>query len=208
NDPYLHFALSYHYRYVGFLEESKNEATISKNIDSNNSRFRSSIITDMFLGNFDEILETYNLDLQSPFSLNYLGEVAFRAGKKDLAKNYLTQVIDMKDEIGEFYFANSLVEFMNGNIDKATEYNLKRELENPTDSEIFYEIARIYGLLSKPEDCERALRKAIDLGYVSYPSMQNDSFLNTVREDEGIKNLLNNAKMIHEELRRKLLTTY
>ncbi|MCB9250100.1 MAG: hypothetical protein H6613_16900 [Ignavibacteriales bacterium] len=23
NDPYLHFALSYHYRYVGFLEESK-----------------------------------------------------------------------------------------------------------------------------------------------------------------------------------------
>ncbi|MCB0748202.1 MAG: protein kinase, partial [Ignavibacteriae bacterium] len=208
NDPYLHFALSYHYRYVGFLEESKNEATISKNIDSNNSRFRSSIITDMFLGNFDEILETYNLDLQSPFSLNYLGEVAFRAGKKDLAKNYLTQVIDMKDEIGEFYFANSLVEFMNGNIDKATEYNLKRELENPTDSEIFYEIARIYGLLSKPEDCERALRKAIDLGYVSYPSMQNDSFLNTVREDEGIKNLLNNAKMIHEELKKKLLTTY
>ncbi|MCB9249319.1 MAG: hypothetical protein H6613_12640 [Ignavibacteriales bacterium] len=70
----------------------------------------------------------------------------------------------MKDEIGEFYFANSLVEFMNGNIDKATEYNLKRELENPADSEIFYEIARIYGLLSKTEDCKRALRKSNRLG--------------------------------------------
>ena len=208
NNAWLHFSLSYHYRYIGFLEESRKEAETALTIDPNNPRFRSSIITSMFLGKFDEILNTFNLDVESPFTLNYLGEVAFRVGNYELSKKYFEKVLSIKDEIGEYYFAASLVEFMNGNIEKATEYNLKRELENPADSENFYEIARIYGLLSRTEACCRALRKSIDMGYVSYPSMQVDSFLNSVREDPGIQNLLAKAQTIHEELKEKLLTTY
>jgi len=68
-----------------------------------------------------------------------------------------------------FRGASSLVEFMKGNIEKATEYNLKRELENPTDSENWYEIARSYGLFEMKEDCYRALKKSIDMGYHECP---------------------------------------
>ncbi len=204
----LHFALSYHYRYTGFLEESKKEADIALSIDSGNPRFRSSIITDMFLGNFDQILSSFDLDSDSPFTLNYLGEVAFRKGELELAKNYFEKVLSFEDEIGEFYFASSLMEFMKGNTDKAAEFNLQRELENPADSEIFYEIARVYGLLNKKDDCRRALRKSIELGYVSYPSMLKDSFLDPVREDPGIRSLLEKVKSMHEELKSKLSTSY
>ncbi|MCH8034021.1 MAG: protein kinase [Bacteroidetes bacterium] len=208
NDAWLHFSLSYHYRYIGFLEESRKEAETALAIDHNNPRFRSSIITSMFLGKFDEILNTFNLDVGSPFTLNHLGEVAFRTGNYELANKYFQEVLSIKNEIGEFYLATSFVEFMKGNIEKAEEYNLKRELENPADSENFYEIARIYGLLNKTEACSRALRKSIDMGYVSYPSMQSDSFLDPVRPDPGIQDLLMQAKMRHEELKKKLLTTY
>ncbi|MBT8380874.1 MAG: protein kinase [Ignavibacteria bacterium] len=208
NDAWLHFSLSYHYRYVGFLEESKKEAEIALAIDPNNPRFRSSVITRMFLGEYDEILETFNLDMDSPFTLNHLGEVAFRAGKYELAKKYLMGTINIENEIGEFYFASSIVEIINGNKEKAAEYNLKRELENPSDSENLYEIARIFGLLNKTDACARALRKSINLGYISYPSMQRDYFLDAVRNEPEIKELITKAKKKHEELKEKLDTTY
>jgi tetratricopeptide (TPR) repeat protein len=208
NDAWVHFSLSYHYRYIGFLEESKKEAEIALTIDPNNPRFRSSVITKMFLGEYEEILETFNLDMGSPFTLNHLGEVAFRAGKYELAKKYLQETINIKDEIGELYFASALVEILNGNTGKAAEYNLKRELENPSDSENLYEIARIFGLLNQKEACARALRKSINLGFVSYPTMQNDSFLDSVRNEPEIKDLLAKAKIKHEELIEKLDTAY
>ena len=83
---------------------------------------------------------------------------------------------------------------MKGNLDQAAEFNLKREAENPVDGEIWYEIARFYGLFNMKEDCYRALNKSIDMGYVSYPSMQVDCFLDPVRHDSGIKDLLSKAQ--------------
>ena len=208
NDAWLHFSLSYHYRYIGFLEESRKEAETAISIDPNNPRFRSSIITYMFLGRYEEVLSTFYLDSESPFTLNYLGEVAFRNGNKNLAFEYFEKGLSIKDEIGEYYFASAFIEFMNGNVEEAAKFNFKRESENPSDSEIWYEIARLYGLFNMKDDCCRALKKSIDMGYVSYPSMQGDSFLDSVRQDSKVQNLLSIAKEKHEELKKKLLTTY
>ncbi len=208
NDAWLHFSLSYHYRYIGFLEESEKEMEIALSIDPQNPRFRSSIVTYMFLGKYKEVLKSFDLDSESPFTLNYLGEIAFRSGNKDLAIEYFENGLKIKDEIGEFYFTSSFVEYINGNVEKAGEFNKKRELENPSDSEIWYEIARVYGLFEMTEDCYRALEKSIDMGYISYTSMQGDSFLDSVRQDPGIQDLLAKAKMKHEELKKKLLTSY
>lgn len=208
NDAWVHFSLSYHYRYIGFLEESEKEIEIALAIDPKNPRFRSSIITYMYLGKYERILETFDLELESPFTLNYMGEVAFRSGSNKLALEYFDKALSIKDEIGEFYFASFFVEYINGNLDKAAEFNVKREEENPADSEILYEISRMYGLLKMKEDCYRTLNKSVELGYVNYPAMKNDSFLDSVREYPQIKELLAKARMIHEELKEKLLTAY
>ena len=208
NDAWLHFSLSYHYRYIGFLEEAEKEIKISLSIDPKNPRFRSGIITFMFLGKYNEALELFSLDSESPFTLNLLGEVAFRMGDKDLALEYFEKSLQIKGEIGEFYFASSFVEYMKGNIKEASGFNLKRELENPSDSEIWYEIARIYGILDMNDDCIRALKKTIEMGYVNYTAMQNDSFLDSVRQDSGIQALISEAKQKHELLKNKLITTY
>ena len=208
NDAWLHFSLSYHYRYIGFLKEAEKEIKISLSIDPKNPRFRSGIITFMFLGKYNEALELFSLDSESPFTLNLLGEVAFRMGDKDLALEYFEKSLQIKGEIGEFYFASSFVEYMKGNIKEASGFNLKRELENPSDSEIWYEIARIYGILDMNADCIRALKKTIEMGYVNYTAMQNDSFLDSVRQDSGIQALISEAKQKHELLKNKLITTY
>ena len=73
NDAWLHFSLSYHYRYIGFLEESKKEIEKALALDPENPRFRSGIITYMFLGEYKEALDIFNLDSESPFTLNLLG---------------------------------------------------------------------------------------------------------------------------------------
>jgi eukaryotic-like serine/threonine-protein kinase len=205
NDSWLHFALAYHYRYIGFLEESEKEIETALSIDPKNPRFRSSIITYMYLGKYDYALGNFNLDMESPFVLNFMGEISFRKGDNSSALKYFEKSASIKEEVGEFYFASSFIEFINGNKNKAAEFNLKRELKNPVDGEIWYEIARVYGLLNKKDDCYRALKKSIEMGFISYPAMERDSFLDTVRQDEDIQNILSTAKMKHEELKEKLL---
>ncbi|MDH4068980.1 MAG: protein kinase [Ignavibacteria bacterium] len=204
NDPWIHFSLSYHYRYIGFLEEAATELRKALAIDPGNPRFRSGIITLMFLRQYEEA-ESAALDRESPFTLNYLGEVALRRDDTVLARAYFGQVVAMKEEVGELYFAASLLAYLDGDHTKSAEFTLKRELENPSDGEILYEIARVYGLLGKTDDCRRALQKSIDLGYVSYPSMAGDSFLDSVKEDPGILELLERARGEHEVLRKKLV---
>ena len=49
-------------------------------------------------------------------TLNYLGEIAFRSGRRELAKEYFEKVLEIKDEIGEFYFASSFKEYLEGNL--------------------------------------------------------------------------------------------
>ena len=208
NDPWLHFSLSYHYRYIGFLAESKKELEIALSIDPNNPRFRSGIITYMFLGEYDKVLNTFNLDAESPFTLNYLGEVSFRKGDKIRALEYFNKAIGVKEEIGEYYFALSFIEYMKGNIENAAELTLKRAEENPADGEIWYEIARIFGLLGKKDHCVKSLKKSIEMGFVSYPSMNTDSFMDTVRDDEQIQQLFALAMTKYQELKQKLSTVY
>ncbi len=67
-------------------------------------------------------------------------------GNREKALEYFQKSLLIKEEIGEYYFASSFVEYMKGNIKEAADFNLKRELTNPADGEIWYEIARIYGL--------------------------------------------------------------
>ena len=208
NNAWLHFSLSYHYRYIGFLNESAKEVEIALAIDPENPRFRSSIVTYMFLGRYNEVLNSFNLDIESPFTLNYLGEVAFRAGNNTMALEYFKKVLEIKAEISEFYFASSFIEFIHGNIENAVGFNLKREKHNPADSEIWYEIARIYGLCAKPDACSRALEKSIDMGYVNYPAMKNDSFLDPVRQHSEIKKLLDKVQTLHQALREELSLDY
>ena len=57
------------------------------------------------------------------------------------------------------------------------------------------------------EECKRAITKSIDKGYLSYPSMLGDSFLDSVRQDAQIQNLLTLANEKHEDLKKKLLTS-
>ncbi len=204
NDAWIHFSLSYHYRYIGFLEEAEKEIETALSIDPGNPRFRSSIIVYMFLGKYDKI-ESFDLDIDSPFTLNYLGEAFMRMGNHERALACFEKVLGHKEEVGEFYFASSLVAYIQGNVEIAFEFTLKRESEDPADGEIWYEIARIYGLLNKTEDCERALTKSVELGYLCYPAMHMDAFLDPVRQEPGIQNILEKTRTRHEELKEKLL---
>lgn len=125
-------------------------------------------------------------------------------GKHDEANACFQEVLKHKEEIGEYFFAAAFIEILQGNIEKAREYNLKREQANPADGEIWYEITRIYGLLNQKTDCERALKKSIELGYLNYPVMEKDVFLDTVRDESGIRNVLESAKAMHKDLRERL----
>ena len=76
----------------------------------------------------------------------------------------------------------------------AIEYNLKRENSEPEDGEILYEIARLYALYGKVEDCRRALKRAVEKGFISYTFMKKDTFFNSVMDDENIRIILNCQK--------------
>ena len=84
-----------------------------------------------------------------------------------------------------------------------------RELErlDPGDGEQWYAIAILYGLLGEGADCARVLRKAVDSGFFCYPFMQKDAFLDPVRNETEMKEILSLARRKGEDFRRVVFST-
>jgi hypothetical protein len=71
------------------------------------------------------------------------------------------------------------------------------------DSEMIYRIAGNYSLLGDTAGCARVLEKSINSGFFCYDFMFNDPFLDPVRDDPKIQELLIVAKEKHEAFKKK-----
>ena len=197
-----HFVLGYAYRYAGFLEEEEREQEIAMALDPDNLRFHlTGGLTQIYLGKLIQALKMFEFNSEHPYSLAWQGQIHLRLGDEERALSSFDKVIEM-DQQGVGNWASIMKSYLEGKPEEGLQVLQKLE-ENLVDAEQFYNIANLYGLLGYKEQCIRTLRKAVSGGFFCYPVLQNDSFLDPVRNEPEFQELLEEAKVKHEAFGRR-----
>jgi serine/threonine protein kinase/Tfp pilus assembly protein PilF len=202
NNPDAHFSLSYIYRYAGMLEEAGRECDIAISLDPKRE-FRSAGFVYVCLGKHEKALQAFNLDPESSFGLSWKGQLYLRQDKLDLALENLNRVIAMDPNSTSGYWAVAMRAYLEGNMEEGIKELRNIEKENPTDGEVWYNLANVYGLLGDKTSCLKCLRIAVEKGCYNYPFMLTDFFLDSVRNEPEFQAILALAKEKHETFKKK-----
>jgi tetratricopeptide (TPR) repeat protein len=156
-----------------------------------------------YVGEYEKAFEITKNYKESAFTLGEQGVLFFRQGKYEQAIEYFDRVIDMEPDGFDALWVTGMKASFEGDIQTGLDAARKFELANITDAEAWYSFAGIYGLLGNTEGCIRALQRAVNSGFFSYPFMLTDSFLDTMRDDPDIQHILEIAKVKHEAFKER-----
>jgi len=170
-----------------------------------NPRFRSGGFTYIYSGNYARAYELFDLDGDSAFGQAGKGLSLTLLGEKARAVELFDRAIALEPNS----FTGMLQVAMKAYVLDKKESALQalRDVEvaksADTDSEHCYFIASVYGALGDHASCARMLRKAVSGGFFSHPAMLIDPFLDPVRDDPEVREVLMLAKEKHEAFRKK-----
>jgi len=199
-----HYSLGYIYRYAGMNNEAIQEMEKALAIDPGNPGFRSIILSYKYAGELEKAFESSQLFKRSEYILGFQGDFLFRMGKEDQAIEYFNRCLSMNPDGLQALWVTCMKASIEGNIEEGLEAARQFELANIVDAESWYHFAGNYGLLGDKDGCVRALQRAVDGGFFNYPFMLTDFFLDSVREDEEFKKILEEAREKHLEFRKNI----
>jgi len=203
NNAFTHYVLSYLYRFTGMLKESANEARLALKLDPSNQRFRSVVWTYIYLGNYERALAYSDIDKGSIFENIIKGVIYFRTDQKDSALAYFNYVLQIQQKGYLPTYSAICKLYLENKLEQGKQLLRKWEQANPYDGETLYWLASLYGCYGDTNGCMRVLQKSIANGFFNYPLMQQDYFLDSVREDPKFQKLLALAKEKHEAFKNK-----
>ncbi len=87
-----------------------------------------------------------------------------------------------------------------GMYEKGLKVDLKLSRLRPEDPLVHYNLACSFSLMGKLNESLESLEKAVDLGYDDLMYLENDSDLDSLRDDENYKVLINKLKKSLEKL--------
>ena len=200
NYPHTHYRLSYIYRYGGMLKESKIEAEKALKLDPADKLFRSIGHTYLYLGEYQKAHDLYDLDKGTPWTLTKQSGALLRQKKYEKALECINKVLKQESTGARALEVLARKAYLEGDTEQGIEYTKQWEQigSGKWDAEIWYQIAANYGLLGNKEECVRALRKAIEAGFVCYSFFLIDPFLDPMRDDPEFQKILVLAKEKHE----------
>src|SRR5262245_3800285 len=205
-----HWNLAYAYRFGGLLRESINEGERSRQINGEIKADNS-----VFNGYFYDV--QYEKFIQSLPAREDSAYVNFYRG---LGHYYLKQ---WKEAAAHFDRAYQLDKtLMPAQIGKALSHglagqtasglNLLKEAEKKiinsgvADAEGVYKIAQAFAALNDRPPALRLLRRSIEGGFFCYPYFTNDPLLDNLRGEAEFAELMELARLRHEEFKRQFQT--
>jgi eukaryotic-like serine/threonine-protein kinase len=206
NNSYTYFSFSYVYRYAGLLDESRRAAEKALALDPHNPHFRSLGNTYFYLGQYEKAYEIFDLDKSSTFSLAWQGSVLFRQGKPEDALNCFTRVIMMEPEGNLGLWSKVMKAYLEGKSDEGLEFTRLHERLLRFDGESWYHNASLYALFRDTDGCNRTLRKAVEFGFINYPFMVKDTFLDSMRDDSEFQQIMATVHKKHENFKNEYVT--
>jgi len=206
NHAEAHFSLGYIYRYTGMNAEAVEEMEKAIAIDQENPGFRSILVSYQFAGDLEIAFESSKRYEKSEFLLGYQGAFLFRMGKEDEAVEYINRCLSMDPDGLQALWVIGLKAYIEGNREVGLEAARQFEEVNVRDAEAWYHFAGNYALLGDRDGCIRALQRAVDGGFINYPFMLTDFFLDSFRGDEEFQIILQEAKEKHLAFRETVFS--
>jgi tetratricopeptide (TPR) repeat protein len=198
-----HYALGYLYRYLGLLDESVREVELALSIDPRNPRFRSAALTYFYNADYAKAYETLGLAGDSTLSLAWMGTIDFVRGDTARSLANLDRAIAMNREsyIGRRHAA--IRAHILGVPDEARRemQELEAIARHDVDSEHWYLLGNVYALLGDAENCARCVRRGAARGFLNYPGMLKDPFLDRVRDEPVVVQALALVREKHEHFK-------
>jgi tetratricopeptide (TPR) repeat protein len=193
NDPELFAGLVYVCRYCGLLNESAAADARARCLDPNVSTTGGH--TFLMMGQYERALEntaddTWFVDSLALYELDRSGEAVARLRRLEqqqllpLVRAVLTSV-------------RALLEGDRGEAIGAT----RAFAERLVDPEASYYAARQCAFLGEKSDALRLLRKAVERGFFSWPTLMGDAWLDPLRDDPEFASILSSAKEKHQRAR-------
>ena len=82
----------------------------------------------------------------------------------------------------------------------------KLENDGLGDGEISYKLAQAYAVLGDKAAALNALRRSVEQGFFCYPYFIADPLLENIRSDPDYANLIEHARIRHEEFKRRFFS--
>ncbi len=203
NNAWVHYRLSYIYRYTGMLEESAREVEKTLLIDNQNPRFGAMQMTYYLQGNYRKVLEISKYYKENVFTKQRIGQIYYILGQIDSALIYSNRALEDDPDSMPGTLAWVLKEFIENNPEEGYRVLNRWEKTDPYDSELIFLMARLYCLLGYNEDGIRLIRKAVHTGFYCYSFFLIDPFLDPVRDDPEFQEISALAKQKHELFKQK-----
>ncbi len=202
----LHWELGYAYRFAGMLQESVAECELARQLDPNVKINSSALNTYLYLGRYDDFLQSLPRSGELPFHLFYRGFGEYHKKQFEQAVTDFDRSFELNPSLLQAQVGKALSDGIAHHESKGLA--ILRTAENKIqergvgDSEAIYKLAQAYAVLGDKTSALRMLKHSIDNGFFPYPYFMSDPFLDGLRAESQFTDLLQNARQRHEAFRK------
>ena len=191
DQPLSHFSLSYVLRYAGLLEEAERECDTAFQLDPEYSGLRSCANAFMLHGDYQRAHTFVDLDQGGEFGQAIMTDLLVREGKKKEAMEARPQ------SVPPWAGFPVLLAFLDHRPAKEIAA-LARATEPAHDPEMNYFSAAHLAYAGDSSAALRLLREAVVGGYCSYPAIDSDPMLSSIRTSAAFAEIRSLAKECRE----------
>ena len=209
NHAEIHWELGYAYRFAGMLNESVAECERARQLDPGVKLTSSTLNGYLYLGQYDKFLESLP-------TTDELALIAFYRGFGEYYKR------DFEKAATEFDRAVELDHsLLQAQIGKALSLGIRHQVvqglgtlrtveakinhRGVGDPEASYKIAQAYAVLGDKPAALRVLKRSIETGFFSYPYFLSDPLLESLRNENEFRLVMNIARQRHEQFVKTFL---
>ncbi|MDQ5859064.1 MAG: tetratricopeptide repeat protein, partial [Acidobacteriota bacterium] len=171
-----HFTLAYVLRYGGMLDESARECEKALSLDPRNYRWRSCSLSFAQLQRYDRAMDFVNLDPGSEWNTRQTVVISIRRGNLDEAAR---RNVAREDPLGAWL--QRCLARRPPALDGPLPAGFTESILADRDSEPKYHVGSLLAFCGERKTALQMLRRAVDENYCSYPAMDSDPLLASIR---------------------------
>ena len=197
--------LSYAYRFAGLLEASVATAERARQIDSSVKINSSAINAYLYLGSYQQFLDSLPGQNTSAYVLFYRGYAEYHLGRRADAQRDFDRAYELDPDLLQPEVGKALSYAISSEQRRGIEFLRGVEAQlverGVTDAEGIYKVAQAYAQLGDDNAALRVLKTSIDGGFFCYPYIRRDPLLEPVRKSEEFASSLEAARARFDRFR-------
>jgi DNA-binding winged helix-turn-helix (wHTH) protein/TolB-like protein len=202
-----HWNLAYAYRFGGLLRESIKEGELSRQINGEIKADNSVFNGYFYDGQYEKFIQSLPAREDSAYVTFYRGLGHYYLKQWKEAAAHFDRAYQLDKTLMPAQIGKALSLGLAGRT--ASGLNLLKEAEKKiinsgvADAEGVYKIAQAFAALNDRPPALRLLRRSIEGGFFCYPYFTNDPLLDNLRGEAEFAELMDLARLRHEEFKRQ-----